>query len=149
MPGRADRVSDEIQSRLNLQLQKEKQLMRALSVCLLQLAVASLLSAAKIEVENASWIADPCPDPRRGKPPWAADCERRKKRRTVHPEICGRPITTAADFMTGEKPVFPLKPGAKRVISLPKPEQFGVRFIKALLPATSAEPFQSASAIVT
>ncbi len=106
--------------------------MRALYVCLLQLVVASLLSAAEIEVETG-----------RGSPihVLVPGEENRLGLRIVNDGKKEEQFTLkyvvenydGSRLHDGGETRFPLKPGAKRVFPLPKPEQFGVRFIKATL----------------
>lgn len=66
--------------------------MRALYVCLLQLVVASLLSAAEIEVETGRGspihVLVPGEENRLG----LRIVNDGKKERAVHPEICGREL---------------------------------------------------------
>lgn len=106
--------------------------MRALYVCLLQLVVASLLSAAEIEVETG-----------RGSPihVLVPGEENRLGLRIVNDGKKEEQFTLkyvvenydGSRLHDGGETRFFLKPGAKRVFRLPKPEQFGVRFIKATL----------------
>ena len=106
--------------------------MRALSVCLLQLAVASLLSAAKIEVETGRGspihVLIPGEENRLGLR--IVNDGKREEQFTLKYVVDNYDGSRLHD---GGETCFSLKPGAKRVISLPKPEQFGVRFIKATL----------------
>lgn len=106
--------------------------MRALYVCLLQLVVASLLSAAEIEVETG-----------RGSPihVLVPGEENRLGLRIVNDGKKEEQFTLkyvvenydGSRLHDGGETRFSLKPGAKRVFPLPKPEKFGVRFIKATL----------------
>ena len=106
--------------------------MRALYVCLLQLVVASLLSAAEIEVETG-----------RGSPihVLVPGEENRLGLRIVNDGKKEEQFTLkyvvenydGSRLHDGGETRFSLKPGAKRVFPLPKPEKFGVRFITATL----------------
>ena len=106
--------------------------MRALYVYLLQLAVAGLLSAAEIEVETG-----------RGSPinVLVPGEENRLGLRIVNDGKKEEQFTLkyvidnydGSRFHDGGKTSFFLKPGAKRFLPMPKPERFGVYFIKATL----------------